>query len=452
MQEYFSLLDEFFSSIAGYATADRTGHERLAHFISEYPLLSDLFLDSVHDIGPAFSDFWDRNEEQLTADIAERDTLKCLYSGAASPRVLSDMVRKSGLYVDTLLVPDPMLSLKTYFDRSVLDRNTLLRQLVKHAFNISALRDLLTTRFDIPPVVVVPVSIERIAETSDHAVIENGESGFVNYAQLLFGKSFSDVAHALEFFDSFKTPEALITGIVDNGRLPPAVRTLDGLSNHLQHIGHYDSGHFPNSGSVGGKLGWYSLSQHIRVQEHGHYCELLGAEPIYDYELPWFYYHAAHAEIGIDAGIANAIQKDEFQWIQRVPIQAIVELRKDEDLEYMRVLLRRGITDLKVRRDSELISVAAELERSFADAFARQKTDATRLRKKVKKILRKDIPITSAGALIGFVPYLGIPVSLALAGRDIASHIEGRRKAKKELATNEKSVISILMESYDQET
>jgi hypothetical protein len=174
------------------------------------------------------------------------------------------------------------------------------------------------------------------------------------------------------------------------------------------------------------------------------------AEPIYDYDLPWFFYTYEVGGPNLDASIANSLQTEKFQWLTKVPIKSIKEFREENSLDYMRSILRTGITDLKAKTDKDLLIVSEQLQKNMQDAFKRQTSEIRDLEKKVQKISKIEMPLTTTGFLAGFIPYLGNVVSLCMAGRDIGKLIREKKEAKKGLLSKKNNIINLLMRTSNE--
>jgi hypothetical protein len=124
-------------------------------------------------------------------------------------------------------------------------------------------------------------------------------------------------------------------------------------------------------------------------------------------------------------------------------------LREENRLDYMRLILRKGLTDLKAKNDTDLLKVSEQLERNFKEAFKQQKSEIGSLEKEVSRITRKEIPIVTGGFLAGFVPYVGNIVSLFTAGRDIKKLLAQRNKANIHASKLKGDFINLLLQSYE---
>jgi len=115
----------------------------------------------------------------------------------------------------------------------------------------------------------------------------------------------------------------------------------------------------------------------------------------------------------------------------------------------MRSVIRKGITDLKAKSDRELIEVSKEIEKNLQEEFLRQKAEIEDLRSEVKKITKKDMPITTLGFIAGFIPVLRDVISLLTVGRDINRLVSRKKNITQELIGRESDFINLLMKSYE---
>jgi hypothetical protein len=109
-----------------------------------------------------------------------------------------------------------------------------------------------------------------------------------------------------------------------------------------------------------------------------------------------------------------------------------------------------GITDLKAKTDKDLSIVSEQLEKNLNNAFKQQLSEINALEKKVRKITKLEIPLTTTGFLAGFIPVLGNVVSLCMAGRDIKKFIKERKEANEGLTDKKSSIINLLMRTSDE--
>jgi hypothetical protein len=165
--------------------------------------------------------------------------------------------------------------------------------------------------------------------------------------------------------------------------------------------------------------------------------------------LPWFFFNVDVAKIGMDTGIINSLQQDRFNWISNVPIGIIKSLRLENKMDYMRSILRNSLTNIKVNNDKDLISTSEAIEKNFIEAFKRQDEEIASLEKQVKEITQVDMPITTIGSIVGFIPVIGIPVSVVMTARDLIKSTAQSVKLKAQLSEKRTDVINILLKSKE---
>ncbi len=446
---YFDIIDSFFGSIKHYLGEEKDSHIDLGIHMASYPLISDLILDAIGDLDKEIEKFWSENAKKVFDYIKTKETLKCIYSGDISPVILEDFIKRSSLYVDSVVIADPIYNLSIFQEQIILDKKYYLNKLIRHVFNILKLKDLVLADSKENILFILPINLQLVNSEERNILLGNANNKFSDYINSITNKKFANAEDSLSFFEKLQTSESVFNKIKNPKILPNIFQDIRLFSSFLNNFG--DTGKYSQFGSksTGWNFGLYIKSQFIRVQEHRFFCYKLKAEPIYDYELPWFFFNYEMGCGGVDDAIINSLQKEKFEWITKIPISAIKILRSENKLEYMRSLLRTSVTDLKAKNDKDLLEVSEQVEKNFKEAFKQQKSEIESLEKEVSDITKKEIPITTGGFLAGFVPYLGNVVSVATAGRDIKNLITKRSQTKDQISDKEDSFINLLMKSHD---
>jgi len=448
--EYFDIIDSYFEAIKHHLGDEEYSHINLGYYISKYPLISDLILDSLDDLYENIYEFWEENAKHLFDFIKSQSTLKCVYSGDITPVSLESFVKKSALYVDSIIIPDPIFNLTLYNKQIVFDNKFYLNKIVRHIFNIWKLKDLLITDAKDNIIFILPINIQLLSQQDQDNLLNNANSNYTRYINTLINQEFLDIQNLFNFIEGIRTTEDLINNVKNPKLLPREFREPIALNNFLKDFSSINKDPKYAHKSIGWGFATYVQSQFIRVQEHKTFCGKLLAEPIYDYELPWFFFNYDIGCSGIDEAIINSLQKEKFEWISKVPIHALKVLRENNKLEYMRSILRNGITDLKSKRDSELLEVSRQIEANFKEAFKKQKSEIKSLEKEVANIIKKEIPITTGGFLLGFLPTpFNTVVSIFTTFRDMKNNILKLRKKRTDISIKKNDFINLLMNSYD---
>jgi len=448
-RNYFELVDSYFGSIKHYLGAEEDSHIDLGINIASYPLISDLILDAIDDLHTAIEDFWAKNVKEVIEFVKKQKSLKCLYSGDISPVILENFVKRSALYIDTVILPDPVYNL-TLFQKQILsDKKYYLNKLVRHVFNIWKLKDLVLADTSYKAILILPINLQIINDQDKSRLLKTADAKFSEYTSYVFEKNFTDKESALDFLRSYTRSDSVFKTIKHRDLLPNKFVKFEDFDKFLKTFFSTDKYSKIKFKSIGESLGIYLRSQFIRVQEHKFFCQKLTAEPIYDYELPWFFFTYEVGGVDMDAAIVNALQREQFEWISKVPLPALKILREEDKLDYMRNVLRSGITDLKAKKDKDLLEISQQIEKNLKTEFERQKSEVKTLEKEVAAITKKEIPITTGGFLAGFIPYLGNVISLISVGRDVANLLKDRNKKQKTISEKGNEFINLLLKAYE---
>jgi len=447
--KYFDIIEDYFGSIKHYLGPEENSHIDLGLDIANYPLISDLIYDATEDIDLAIENYWRDNLKNIVDYIKRQDVLKCVYSGDISPPILENFVKKSALYIDTVILPDPIYNLALFQKQIALDNKYYINKLIRNVFNIWKLKDLILANTKERIILIFPINLDIINIRDRSILLENGETRFVSYLRNLFGKDFTDKEACFDFLKRLETSKDVFNNIKRQEILPNEFKKLETFDEFINNF--YDTRRYSkiSINTIGESFGIYISSQFIRVQEHRFFCEKLIAEPIYDNELPWFFFNYEIGGLDMDATIASSLQQEKFKWITKVPLPALKIFREENKLEYMRSVIRKGITDLKARSDKNLVEVSKIIEKNLQEEFKRQKSEIEGLKREVRNITKKEIPITTSGFIAGFIPYLNNIVSLLTAGRDIAQLIERKKRVKQAILERESKFINLLMKSYE---
>jgi hypothetical protein len=448
-EKYFDIIDDYFGSIKQYLGPEEDSHIDLGQLIATYPLISDLIYDATEELGEEIENFWNDNLVQLVEYTKQQNVLKCVYSGDISPVVLENFVKRSALYIDTVILPDPILNLSIYNRQVLSDNKYYLSKLIRHVFNIWKLKELILADTKERIILILPISLDLINPKDRNILLNRADARSVVYLGNVLGRDLGDRESILDYLGQFETSNALYEKIVRFDLLPDEFRKNETLNKFLERFIEAKVHTKLDTHSIGTNFGLYIFSQFVRVQEHKFICDRLIAEPIYDYELPWFFFNYEIGGLGMDASIASALQREKFEWISKVPLPALKILREENKLDYMRGVIRRGITDLKAKTDANLSEVSKQIEKNLKEEFQRQKAELKEIEKKVGSITKKEIPITTGGFLAGFIPNIGIVISLLTAGRDIAKLFKKRKELKIDLLAKKNDFINLLMNSYE---
>ena len=450
-EKYFELIDSFFGGIKHHLGTEEDSHIDLGIKMASYPLISDLILDSIGDIEEEIEKFWRENALTAFSFLKEQQSLKCLYSGDISPVILGNFAKRSSLYIDTVILPDPLYNLTIFQKQITTDKKYYLNKLIRHVFNIWRLKDLILSNINPRIIAILPISLMLVDNPKRNELLNTADNKFKDYINKLFDKGLNSKDECFEFLEKYRSANDIHVAVKNPNLLPNLFKNLPDLEKHLSSFSDVSKFIQTKSSTPGWEFALYVNSQFIRVQEHRYFCENLIAEPIYDYELPWFFFNYEFGGLDMDAAISNSLQMENFNWIgnSKIPLSVFQKLREENKLEYMRNVLRQGMTDLKAKKDADLIKTSEQIEINFKEAFRQQDLEIDSLKNEVAKIAKKELPITVGGFLAGFIPYLSNIISFVSAGRDVKNLIAKRKDLQEKIEDKKTSLINLLMTSHE---
>lgn len=448
--DYFDLIDSYFGSIKKHLQKGKYSHEQLGKEISSYPFVSDLVLDAIDDIGEDIHKFWKHARREVTTYLNQAKSLKCLYSGDLSPVDIENFVKRSGLYVDTVIIPDPLMNIATFMKPAFADKKLYLDKLIRHVFNIVKLKELMLASTKEKIVLLYPTNIQTLDTKSEQQILCDAESGYLKYFEELIGKKFNSRDEVITFIKNYETTRDFFKKIKNISMIPNTINTPVSFEEKMGEMFNLNRKfNIPKYKNLNEAFCVYVISQFLRVQEHKYYCRLLVAEPIYDYELPWSFLNYDLGGQDIDPAILNALQTKNFEWIGNIPFEALRVLREEGQMEYMRSVLRNGITSMQSKTDKDLSKTIKQLQENIREAFNKQKSESASLKKLVGNILKRDIPIEVGTFLVGLIPFYGNYLTLPAVAKSLYDKYQKMQATKKALVNNEKNAINLLLKSYD---
>jgi len=411
---YIELLESYLDPLGKEAIAD---HIRSGNRYASLPYLSDVLLAYYESLPQDIADFWKNNASDLKKEITAQETLKLCYSGDISPSNASSLVNKLGLYVDTMLIPDPVFNITQQLNE-VSQRKFYLRSLIRHSLNMIKLKPLLEAGLDRPIVAIYPSTTIYDPVFREQAR-EEAMKNTISYINQTFSLGLKDTDNPFEVMDTFKKPEDLIRALSKPDNLIPDLTsptTLEGFRDFYENGKKMYVPQFANA-SAGYGLCVYIFGRLMSFHDHFTNCRQFGAEPIYDSPNSWKMFTwflddvFPQGNILTNEGlVANSIGVNNPRWIGKLSDEKLVEARANGDLHEIRGVLTNGINRMQYSPSKDLESVTSKVQENLKEAFE----DHQKRIKDIERTLRKkyllNYPLAITGSLLGYIPH---PVTVA---------------------------------------
>ncbi len=415
---YIELLESYINPLGKEALND---HIYSGDRFGSMPYLSDVLLAYYEPLGKDITDYWKQYAKEIRKSLAESNNLKVCYSGDISPSDASMLTNKLGMYVDTILIPDPVLNITQQL-APVSDRNFYLRSVVRHAINMVKIKPLLDADSEFPITAVYPSTkifnrdfVEKIRDAAS-------EDARV-YINQTFNLKLKKSDDAFEIMQSFKKPEDIIALVKNESNLIPDW-ALPSVQEGIKNF--YDGGkqmyikEFANR-PAGEAIYMYILGRLMSFHDHFENCKEFAAEPLYDSPNSWkmftWYLDACFPEGNLltnEGLVANSIGIDNPKWIGNLPVDALVEARKRGELSEIRATLTKNINRIKFTRVEDLEGVTAQVQENLKNEFDEHQRKIKDIEKRFKNNFYLKSPVTVVGELLGYIPDPHIQAASAL--------------------------------------
>jgi hypothetical protein len=447
---YFEMLDNLFG---------KPFSEMLQRGLDPYDVATSLAADSklveafegdLGEFSASVREFWGYHGPIVQAHLEDLGGLKSVFSGDISPSYLSNIACSVGLYMDTVVLPDPILRLIEYSSApGSFKAQRLFFYLAKHALNILSYRDLALAEIE-PPIVVIAPGLT--SENNYSSVLAKvADADVIDHCSKLFGRSFSTVQEIVIFLNEVSGVSQLISLLADPSRLLVDAEWTESLPEQLQHHISKIKSEFrdPMTKDIGQVVLEMVVGRMLQANdalfESSRYggCPLIDAPTAWQYLL-WKYEYDAQrvAEPRSDIGnvlLSNAVQAEgsrELGLISGVPPEVLIELRRNGAMADLREIIGKGISSLNLASSTTFSDVKDLVISNIDAAFAEHEHELRNLSSSHRRFFGVDVGRwvvvggISIAAAASAGPTIGIIAQLLAMGLGLPSAVDLSKKLK----------------------
>jgi hypothetical protein len=352
---YFSLIEknfgEYFDEML---KAGVTPHEVATAISNEQSVIGTLVgqLDGFLDV---IEEFWEQTADIVFGHVDDmQETTKGIFGGDLFPSLGDNIVSKCGLYIDTIVLPDPFLRSRMVF-RTYPDKEKVY-YLIRHGLSLMHFKSLACADVD-PPIVVVLPETQSLDEAEKKFTLELGKSDALIHTAKLFGREFSSFEEMIEFCESLDNVTDAAAAVVDNSRVLFDTEWQGSVSDQIERA-LADENYKLIGGHPGRLLAQQSVSRMGVSNELLIKSQRLKGNPIIEVPTSWQYlvwkmdYDAEKAEVEtgkeglhVTRGL-QSLAEEEMQWLGNIPPEALIEMREQGAMDKIRDTLSKGIEEL----------------------------------------------------------------------------------------------------------
>ncbi len=436
---YFEGLEELFGKAFSEMKSRGLSPPDIAALIASSDSTVDAFVSDAEDLVAGIREFWEAYAPAVYAHVEDLDCLKSGYAGDIFPSYTSNIACGVGLYMDTIILPDPILKVAGAFSGRMRPERVLYLT-AKHALNALTYRELALADVE-PPIIVVAPSRMLLEEWRFDLIRRSADGDLVEHCSRLFDRQFNDVDEIATYLRSLSTPDELASAVADPTRLLFDTEWSGPLSEQLKRyqdetLGDMSPDIIERIGAAGGPVYFSLMGRMLQINDALFECSQNRASPLIDAPTSWQYLlwkyeydrerstelHPATPDVLISKAL-QAQGSDQLALISDLPASALIELRQRGAMAELREMLRHGISEIDIAAPAALSEVTEAVTANISDAFSKHKEELAEIAGSKRRFFGLDITpwiasgsIAIAAASTGNVPIAIIAAAVGLAG------------------------------------
>lgn len=398
--EYFDLIEDYFKGIYQpgvdkFFQAEKIGYLETA---------AQTILASLDELEEDLNNFWDKHKDRVIELTSNTDILKVIYCGSPSPLDGVNFIKRTALYLDTLLIEDPLsFLLKT---QPVATDKAYLNQLVKHSFNLLDMKQLFFGDGEVPLLIIFPSLVDDEKREKIVSIIENSGD---EYFRLLFERDFLNTGDVFDYLSNVKDPRHLLREVKNPSILFPD--TVDKEKRLTDMYTDIRESWRKNDVVFGSSLGFKIYGQFLNLGKQVFQAQELSSQIAFDKQEYWNLYkwdinQTKGTVPDLDSTLLNTLQINEFHWLEYMDIEKLNIVRNEEEIANIRSIIRKNIniTVSGVNEDKVKQQAIKNIEGALIEHSA--KID------EYSNLLRKKVPADTVAVVVGTMT--SIPASWSL--------------------------------------
>jgi hypothetical protein len=372
--KYFDILDDNFGMPFSEMKRHGLTPQQVAEGIASNEAMVKAFSADLPNLTAGLRNFWESFGPVVEAHLGDLGCLKSVFGGDVFPSYTSNIACSVGLYMDTVVLPDPLLRLLTL--ANTMRRKDLLLYVIKHALNALGYRDLALADVQ-PPIVVIAPDHWGLDETYGMAMKIAGEADALVHASRMFGRGFATVPDLIDFLKQFTDANQIVARIVDPTRL---LFNSEWSGTLPEQIERYAKETLPvmQLSAGAGEAVYYSISgRMIMTNEVLLRGSRYGGSPLIDAPTSWQYLQWKYEYDSHDRGDASTEKRDVLiskalgsRMLAGIPPGTLIELRRNGASAELREVVGKGIEQINSASDAALSTVAEAVIANVDNAFS----------------------------------------------------------------------------------
>jgi hypothetical protein len=410
---------------------DGASPRQVATWVSKDPEGVEFFHSQLPRFFAWLDGVWDSATDVAHVHAEDIRGLKSVFGGEIFPTGRRNIASSCGVYVDTIILPDPFIRSRLFLEGS--DRETAVYWLIKGAMSLLQYKELAVADIETPIVAVVPDLIHS-DEAQQDFVFREADENVLAHLEHLFGRKFESLLEAEEFLSHFGTPAEVIGAIKNRDRF--LFDTEDDRPLDEQLLSYIDSIPVEFQPVEPGVAVLRSATGRMRQATDLLFrSERLHGSPLIDAPTSWKYFNwkleYGSTKLGRDDVVALHVTKGlqsaaagDMAWLGSVPPAALIEMRKVGALPELRSMLSEGIAELVEAKPENFFRTGDRVVDNIQRAFDQHSEKLAELKGRKWRFVGVELASCVVHGAIEVASACGVPlVSLVNSAMDQAMDV-----------------------------
>ncbi|EGT4448363.1 hypothetical protein ACVR2H_002350 [Cronobacter sakazakii] len=426
-EAYFRILFGNFSTFYDDLIKSKAEPYQIANFLSQ----QDDFVTHVDEIFPDLYEdvkgFWATAYEIGEIHLQEGEQLKANFAGDLFPSYKENAVSSTGLYIDTIILPCPILRVGGLHGTT--EKSYFCYLLMKHVLTCMTYRELALEEIQ-PAIALVLPEKNNFNDESKDELHQRSLPFILAHAHYLYDREFESLEHFHEFSSSLDDFDKLFKELKRPDRLlfdtewGPAGRSQ--LEKHMVSQERKNTTVF--DGSPGLEVMFSCMGRMPQALAARINAQDLRSTPYINAETSWTYYQwlIEYEALGFkfdeaalkDLHMVNALAKgmsDGFSWLGNIPMKNILEIRRNGLMPEVRNILSSGVSELINTSPINYNATSQKVIDNVDRAFIQHQRFLEKVKKEKLKILGVEVVPFIVNGAFGIASALVNRPELALA-------------------------------------
>ncbi|WP_085701839.1 hypothetical protein [Pseudomonas sp. B15(2017)] len=389
--------------------------------------------EALPDMAEGITEFWSSVADPAAFHLQDGQQLKATFSGDLFPAHWENVVSTAGLYIDTVVLPCPILKIAPLLQALPLKK--VVELLIKHVLTAMTYRNIALAEVD-PPLVVISPNPKDVNDDDRAELAAQSQLLSCNHGGYLFGRDFDSVEHFADFCSHLESIENVLAELKGADRL--IIDAEWGRSAMAQLEMAMKEGSTPglNPELAGNHVLYACLGRMPQALASQQYATHFGGTPFIGAETSWQYFNwmldyqgGAIKRPGDDRQSMHIVRAlsaeagNNLLWLGNIPPETVLDIRRAGLAEEVRSILGHGVSELVNLRPDNYFRTADQVVENLDRAFREHQVLLKEARAKKLKLYGIDVAsclavgaIGVAGALTGNVALGAIGSVLGVAG------------------------------------